>query len=76
MPKFNVICNRCGQTFSGNSEYDLEIEYNNHECINNGSTLHDLTEEELIQIIKGEKTEEEIRKEKTIKKGPYKKPTG
>jgi hypothetical protein len=55
--------------FIGNSDYDAEIEYNNHECIENGNSLHDLTEEELIQIIKGEKSEEEIKKEKTVKKG-------
>jgi len=68
MPEFKIVCNKCGQTFFGNSEYDSEIEYNNHDCIENGSSLHDLMEEELIQIIKGEKTEEEIRKEKTVKK--------
>lgn len=69
MSKFKIVCNKCGQTFIGDSEYDSEIEYNNHECIEIGSSPHELTESELIQIIKGEKTEEEIRKEKTIKKG-------
>lgn len=69
MSKFKIVCNKCGQTFIGKSEYDSEIEYDNHKCIENGSTLHEQTEAELIQIIKGEKTEEEIRKEKTIKKG-------
>ena len=44
------------------------MEYNDHECIENGSSLPDLTEEELIQIIKGEKTEEEVKKEKAVKK--------
>ena len=68
MPKFNILCNKCGQTFSGNSEFESEIEYNNHECIENGSSLRDLTEEELVQIINGEKTEEEVKKEKAIKK--------
>lgn len=62
MSTFKIVCNKCGQTFTGKTEYDSEIEYNDHKCIENGSTLHDLTESELIQIIKGEKTEEEIRK--------------
>jgi hypothetical protein len=69
MSKFKIVCSKCVRTFTGNSDYDAEIEFNNHECIENGRILHDLTEDELIQIIKGEKTEEEIRKEKTIKKG-------
>ena len=71
MPKFNVVCNKCGQTFIGNSDYDAETEYNNHECIEDGSSLHVLTESELTQIIIGEKTEDEIwqEKENFLKKG-------
>ena len=68
MSIFNIIWGKCGQMIIGNSDYDAEIEFNNHECIENGSSLPDLTEEELIQIIKGEKTEEEVKKEKAVKK--------
>ena len=68
MSNFKIVCSKCGQAFNGNSDYDAEMEYNDHECIENGSSLPDLTEEELIQIIKGEKTEEEVKKEKAIKK--------
>ena len=68
MSNFKIVCSKCGQAFNGNSDYDAEMEYNDHECIENGSSLRDLTEEELIQIIKGEKTEEEVKKEKAVKK--------
>ena len=57
---------------------DSEMEYNNHECIEDGSSLHVLTESELNQIIIGEKTEEEIwqEKENFLKKRSYNNPTG
>jgi hypothetical protein len=49
--RMNIVCSRCNQMFSGYSEYSAEKEFNLHECVKDGRSLEDLTQEELMDII-------------------------
>jgi hypothetical protein len=53
-------CNRCRKLFTGKDEYDAEMKFNMHECKVDGRTLDELTDHELMLIITGEKTENEV----------------
>lgn len=61
-------CSRCKKLFDGIDEHDAEVKFNAHNCKVKGRSLHGLTDEELLQIINGEKTEEQIWNEKVKNK--------
>ena len=53
-------CNRCRKVFTGVDECDAEIKFNMHECKAQGRTLDELSDHELMLIVTGEKTENEV----------------
>lgn len=57
-------CTRCRKVFTGKDEYEAEMGFNLHDCKVRGRSLEDLTDAELLLIINGEKTEDQIWNEK------------
>jgi len=47
-------CKQCGKIIKGKTEYDAEVNFEYHKCINL-TPINELSDDELLKLIKNEK---------------------